>query len=218
TYIDMPNALARGVRMASDFLMALQLTGAARKTSIASLQLRLPAVVIGGGLTAIDTATEALAYYPVQVEKFLHRYETLVAERGEEAVRAGWTAEETEVGDTFLEHAFEIRDERTAARFAEREPHILGLLDSWGGVTMAYRRDLTDAPSYRLNHEEVALAMEEGIRIAPGLSPEAIDVDEHGHAQAIHMRDGEGNEHVLPAHAVLVAAGTQPNTVLARED
>ena len=48
--------------------------------------------MIGGGLTAIDTATESLAYYPVQVEKFLARYETLVAERGAEAVRAEWSA------------------------------------------------------------------------------------------------------------------------------
>src|SRR5438477_377803 len=82
TILDLPNALAPGVRMASDFLMALQLTGAAKSESIANLQLRLPAVVIGGGLTAIDTATESLAYYPLQVEKFLRRYETLVAERG----------------------------------------------------------------------------------------------------------------------------------------
>jgi NADPH-dependent glutamate synthase beta subunit-like oxidoreductase len=43
----------------------------------------MPIVVIGGGLTAIDTATESLAYYVVQVEKFLKRYETLVAEKGE---------------------------------------------------------------------------------------------------------------------------------------
>ena len=64
TILDMPHQLAPGVRMASDFLMALQLTGAAKAESIANLQLRLPAVVIGGGLTAIDTATEALAYYP----------------------------------------------------------------------------------------------------------------------------------------------------------
>ncbi|MBT7647820.1 MAG: FAD-dependent oxidoreductase [Alphaproteobacteria bacterium] len=218
TYIDMPNALARGVRMASDFLMALQLTGAAREASIACLQLRLPAVVIGGGLTAIDTATEALAYYPVQVEKFLTRFETLAAERGEEAIRAGWNAEETEVGETFLAHGHAIRNERTAARNEERDPDILSLLDSWGGVTMAYRRDLTDAPSYRLNHEEVALAMEEGIRIAPGLSPAAIETDEAGHARAIRLTDGDGAEHVLDARAVLVAAGTQPNTVLARED
>ncbi len=53
------------------------------------MQLRLPVVVVGGGLTAIDTATEALAYYPVQVEKFLSRYEALVAEKGRDAVESG---------------------------------------------------------------------------------------------------------------------------------
>ena len=218
TYIDMDHALARGVRMASDFLMALQLTGAARRSSIANLQLRLPAVVIGGGLTAIDTATEALAYYPVQVEKFLTRFETLAAERGEDAVRAGWTDEEREVGDSFIAHARAIRAEREAAVAEGREPDILALLDAWGGVTMAYRRGLNDAPSYRLNHEEVALAAEEGIRIAPGLAPLRIEVDARGHAEAMVMSDTEGAEHRLPARAVLVAAGTQPNTVLARED
>src|SRR6185503_6336186 len=77
TVLDIPNGFARGVRAASDFLMALQLTGAAKRESIANLQIRLPIVVIGGGLTAIDTATESLAYYAVQVEKFLSRYEAL---------------------------------------------------------------------------------------------------------------------------------------------
>ena len=88
TIIDVKNNLIRGVRKASDFLMALQLTGAAKRDSLASLQVRLPAIVIGGGLTGIDTTTEAAAYYPVQVEKFLERWETLAAESGDErAVR-----------------------------------------------------------------------------------------------------------------------------------
>ncbi|HKY02478.1 MAG TPA: hypothetical protein VJM53_07995, partial [Burkholderiales bacterium] len=47
TTLDIPNGLARGVRTASDFLMALQLTGAAKHDSIANMQLRLPVVVIG---------------------------------------------------------------------------------------------------------------------------------------------------------------------------
>ncbi len=78
TVIPMKNGLAHGVRQASDFLMALQLTGAAKSNSVANLQPRMPVVVIGGGLTAVDTATESMAYYVVQVEKFLERYELLV--------------------------------------------------------------------------------------------------------------------------------------------
>ena len=89
TVVPMTNGLAKGVRQASDFLMALQLTGAAKSDSLANLTVRLPIVVIGGGLTAIDTATEALAYYPLQVEKFLARYERLRSELGEAAVRVG---------------------------------------------------------------------------------------------------------------------------------
>lgn len=217
TIIDMPNGLARGVRQASDFLMGLQLTGAAKTSSIANLQIRLPVVVIGGGLTAIDTATESLAYYVRQVEKFSLRYRTLVAERGEQAVRANWSGEEAGIAAEFLTHAEAIRAERAAAAAAGRPPALAGLLDSWGGATVAYRRQLTQSPSYTLNHEEVAKAMEEGVRFAEGLAPVAVEVDRFGHAAALRCARGDGTEVVLPARAVLVAAGTQPNTVLARE-
>ncbi|MDA8251375.1 MAG: FAD-dependent oxidoreductase, partial [Rhodospirillales bacterium] len=218
TVIDMPNGLARGVRQASDFLMALQLTGAAKMSSIANLQVRLPVVVIGGGLTAIDTATESLAYYVRQVEKFSLRYRTLVAEHGETSVRARWSEEEAATADEFLAHAAAIHDERAAAAREGRAPHLAQLLDSWGGATVAYRRRITDAPSYTLNHEEVAKAMEEGVRFAEGLTPTAVEVDRFGHAAALRCSHADGSEVVLPARAVLVAAGTQPNTVLARED
>ncbi|MGH7213125.1 MAG: hypothetical protein ACREF1_16890, partial [Acetobacteraceae bacterium] len=218
TVLDIPCALARGVRAASDFLMALQLTGAAKRSSIANLQLRLPVVVIGGGLTAIDTATESLAYYVRQVEDFAARYRTLIAERGEHAVRLGWTEEECRIAGEFLAHAAAIAAEREAAAAAGRGPRLASLLDSWGGATIAYRRRLLDSPSYTLNHEEVAKALEEGVRFAEGLAPLAVETDAHGHASGLRLSRADGSEVVLPARAVLVAAGTQPNTVLARED
>ncbi len=227
TVLDIPNGLAPGVRTASDFLMALQLTGAAKRDSLANMQLRLPVVVIGGGLTAIDAATEALAYYPVQVEKFLARYETLVVAQGCDKVEARWTAEERAVAEEFIAHAKALRDERSAAQTGARPADIVSLLQRWGGATVAYRKRLTDSPSYTLNHEEIEKALEEGIWFAEGLTPEAVEVDEYGSACGLKVsaqhNDGDGVWHayaetVLPARTVLIAAGTSPNTVLARED
>ncbi|MGH8689784.1 MAG: FAD-dependent oxidoreductase, partial [Burkholderiales bacterium] len=199
TVLEIPNGFARGVRAASDFLMALQLTGAAKRESIANLQIRLPIVVIGGGLTAIDTATESLAYYAVQVEKFLARFEAL-DEKPE------WNAEEREIAEEFISHAKALRN----AKLEERP----SLLKGWGSSTIAYRRRMVDSPSYTLNHEEVAKALEEGIVFAEGLTPQKIEIDAYGHAKAVVFQDGV----TLPARSVLIAAGTQPNTVLAREE
>jgi NADPH-dependent glutamate synthase beta subunit-like oxidoreductase/NAD(P)H-flavin reductase len=227
TMLDVPNGLARGVRTASDFLMALQLTGAAKADSIANMQLRLPVVVVGGGLTAIDAATESLAYYVVQVEKFLVRYEALAADIGEDAIRDRWDDLDREIAEEFLAHARAIREERQAARSERRGARIVELLREWGGASIAYRRRLIDSPSYTLNHEEVEKALEEGIAFLECLSPSSIDVDNFGAVKGIRFHRqaraedgtwrGEG-DHWLAAHTVLVAAGTSPNTVLARED
>jgi NADPH-dependent glutamate synthase beta subunit-like oxidoreductase/NAD(P)H-flavin reductase len=228
TFISMPNGLARGIRQASDFLMALQLTGAAKTDSITNLQIRLPVVVVGGGLTAIDTATEALAYYPLQVEKFLSRFETLVAEQGEAAVRKGWNEEEAEIAEEFIAHARVLRAERQQAASEGRPPRLLEHLNEWGGSTIVYRRRLVDAPCYRLNHEEVGKAFEEGIRFAEFLAPISVELDQYQHVKLLHLARKELNEdghlvdtgetETLPARSVLIAAGTQPNTVLGRED
>src|SRR5687768_2569458 len=199
TVLEIPNGFARGVRAASDFLMALQLTGAAQRDSLAHLQIRLPIVVIGGGLTAIDTATESLAYYAVQVEKFLARYEALES-------KPAWNPEEREIADEFIAHARALRTCSPSER--------VNLLKRWGGATIAYRRRMIDSPSYTLNHEEVAKALEEGIVFAEGLTPTRIEVDRFGHASAVTFQGGVQ----LPARSVLIAAGTQPNTVLAREE
>ncbi|MFN0164298.1 MAG: FAD-dependent oxidoreductase [Burkholderiales bacterium] len=224
--LDIPNGFARGVRTASDFLMALQLTGAAKADSIANMQLRLPVVVIGGGLTAIDTATESLAYYQAQVEKFLARHEVLVKAHGISAVRAAWRDEDREIAEEFLAHGRAIRAERETAQRQGRAPRIIELLQSWGGVTIAYRRRMIDSPSFTLNHEEVELALQEGIAFAECLTPKRADLDNYGAVKGMafaRSRVGADGKSVpdgdtwLPARTVFVAAGTQPNTVLSRE-
>ena len=218
TIIGMKNNLVRGIRKASDFLMALQLTGAFKEEALANLQADLPALIIGGGLTAIDTATELLAYYPVQAEKVLRRYETLVAERGETAVRQPFDAEERDLLDRLLQHGREVRRERERARLAGEPPDLSRLCRQWGGVSIVYRRSLEDSPAYRLNHEEVVKALEEGISFIEGLEPQEAIVDERGLLQAVRFRrSGAGDIVELPARSCLVAAGTTPNITYEKE-
>ena len=220
TMIGMQGNMVRGVRMASDFLMALQLGGAARESSLANLQLRLPVGVIGGGLTGIDATTEALAYYPVQVEKILRRWETLCQQNDESKLREGMDQEELAILDEFLRHAKAIREERRLATEQARPPNITRLLQEWGGATMFYRKNLEASPAYRLNHEEVREALAEGISIADNMTPQATVTDEHGALAAVrfgHSKDGQEEKLEVPLRSLFIAAGTRPNIIYEQE-
>lgn len=208
TVVALENNLMRGMRTASDFLMSLQQGGAFREDSLTSLQVELPAVVIGGGLTAIDTATEFAAYYPVQVRKVARLVEALTYDR----VVGDLDVEERQTVDRMLAHARELHAESLTA-----EPNVPALVRRWGGVTVAYRRSLVESPAYRLNHEEVQKALEEGVIFVENVAPFAAVPDSHGHVDGLRVRRKDGSEHTLPARAVIMAAGTSPNTIYERE-
>ncbi len=228
TIVKMKNNLIRGIRQASDFLMALQLTGAFKKDTLSNLQMRLPAVVIGGGLTGIDTATELFAYYPVQVEKMLEKFEESAAGIGEEEVWKQFDDEEKKVLAEYIVHAKAIRKERKRAEGAGEEPNFVPLIRSWGGVTLVYRKRLQDSPAYRLNHEEVQKALEEGINFIELMTPSEAVPDDDGAVKAliferlIHNEetgrfDTTGETVQMPAKTVCVAAGTAPNVIYEKE-
>ena len=228
TIVPMRNNLIRGIRQASDFLMALQLTGAFKKDTMSNLQVRLPAVVIGGGLTGIDTATEIFAYYPIQVEKMLEKYETVIAEFGEEHVMKQFDPEELMVIREFLQHGRAVRAERERAAESGEEPNFIELVRSWGGVSLVYRKRLQDSPAYRLNHEEVQKALEEGIDFVECMNPVEAVPDEFNAVKAIKFErleyiaetgkfDKTGEIHEFPARTVCVAAGTSPNVIYEKE-
>ncbi|MCA1585286.1 MAG: pyridine nucleotide-disulfide oxidoreductase, partial [Acidobacteria bacterium] len=178
-------------------------------------------VVIGGGLTGIDTATELFAYYPLQVEKTLERYDGLVQELGDAEVRARLDPEEQGILEEFLAHGAAVRAERARAAAAGEAPNFVPLVRHWGGVTLAYRKRMPDSPAYRLNHEEVAKALEEGIVFAENLEPVEAVPDDFGHvrAMAFSRRGVDGQKELidLPARTVLVAAGTVPNVTYEKE-
>ena len=90
------------------------------------------------------------------------------------------------------------------------------LVRSWGGVTLAYRKKMTDSPAYRLNHEEVIKALEEGIHFAEGLDPKESVADDRDHVVAMRLVGPNGSVE-LPARTVLVAAGTSPNITYEKE-
>ena len=226
TIISMKNNLIRGIRKASDFLMSLQLTGAAKDSSLANLQVRLPAGVIGGGLTAIDTATEVLAYYPRQVEKILHRYEKLIALRGDIEVLQAFSVEEKEVLQEFLMHGHAIQAERERARMVGEEPNFAPLVDAWGGVTLFYRKGIKDSPAYRQNCEEITEALDESIQLAEGMSPLEAVRDKYNALRAVRFDhlievDGkwvsQGDEIEVGLRSLFIAAGTSPNTIYEQE-
>ena len=227
TIINIKNNLCRGIRKASDFLMALQLTGASKRDTMANLQVRLPALVIGGGLTGIDTATEMLAYYPVQVEKHIERYEKLCAETGKAQVDQWLSPEDKEILAEFQAHFAEIKAERARASRAGELPDFIKLVRKWGGVTLCYRKGMKDAPAYRLNHEEIIKALEEGIGFAEFLSPVEALTDGHGALKEVVFSvqgvkpDGKfgdtGQRKTLACRSLMVAAGTSPNVIYQRE-
>src|SRR5204863_8684860 len=103
-------------------------------------------------------------------------------ESGDIRVKAGWTPEDAIIAAEFLAHGRAIREERAAAAREGREPKLVDLLNSWGGVTIAYRRRMIDSPSYTLNHEEVAKALEEGVLFAEELTPVGVEIDKYSAA------------------------------------
>ena len=218
TLIRLKNNLSRGLRKASDFLMALQLTGAARKDSLSNLQISLPAIVIGGGLTAIDTATETLAYYPIQVEKFYENAKTLL-EIDKDYLINTFDEEELSQANIFFAHGKIIHETRKKAKENNEKPDFLPFLKEWGGVTLVYRKNLQSSPAYRLNHEEINEALEEGIKIIENLNPVECILNDYNAIESVRFIDStrSDKEIILPAKTVFVAAGTSPNITYEKE-
>lgn len=215
TMLPLENMTVPGVRLASDFLMALHLGDAAKLHTKTTLRIQLPLAVIGGGLTAVDTATEALAYYPQQVMNFYKRYIEILSTKGDVAAKAMLGAD-PEVAAEFLQHGKILLDETALAKAESRTPNYLPYLNEWGGVTIYYRKKLHEAPSYRLNPHEIQKALMEGVRFVEDAFPNRIVVNDDQRLDSVEF-SVNGEIKSVSLKTLLIAAGTKPNTVLANE-
>lgn len=225
--LQIPGSMAPGMRQANDFLMALQLTGAVKPESVAALEIALPAVVVGGGLTGVDAATELAAFYPVQVERVARRMAELKSAGKFDAFWSSLSPAHQERINMYQSHAQAIASERAHAQQQGRSPNLHGLVQQWGGVKIVYRKRMIDAPAYRSNHEELAKALEEGIGYVEGHQPQRVALDEYGQVAGLicqkMTQDTAGQWQAsealqrIEAKTILVATGAQPNLAYAYE-
>lgn len=172
-----------GVRLASDFLMNLQSTGAFRKDLLINLQLLTPIIVIGGGLSAIDAATEAKAYFTVQREKFFKLYNNLVNVYGSDTIQKWWTPKDFS--------AFENLQNNLQA-----------------DVKIIYRGDITNSPSYQQNANEIEHALKEGVVFQDHTTPMRFETDTNGWVSGVWVLRNDQQE-FMPAKTIILALGTE---------
>ena len=195
-YINSDSYFFKGVKSAADFLMNLQQGGSYLDGSNSKLLVRLPAVVIGCGLTAVDSAVEIIHYYPNQVEKFLCAYEQ---NRVDLAIL---NAEDKIIAEEFMAHAKLFRQ-------AVSDKEKLKVLERLGGVSVCYRNVIKESPAYKRNHEEIEHAMAMGVRFFENISPLEVMSDKYDYAKQIQFQDLKGDILTMDARTVLVAIGTE---------
>lgn len=193
------NIFAKGIKTASDFLMSLHTQKVSRLDMPSNLQIRLPIVVLGGGLTSVDVSTECLAYYPILVKKFLQLFE-----RAGDGFLQSLSEEEREIAHEYITHAQILK---------RNTKNPLKLLKTWGGVKIIYRKGMVFSPAYRLNHEELISGLQEGVEFLENTKILKILLDRHGSTNAVVTNNG-----IIKAATIIIATGTVPNITICKED
>ncbi|CAO5675364.1 MAG: hypothetical protein HEEMFOPI_00221 [Holosporales bacterium] len=209
--LNIQNGFPKGVRFASDFLMSLQLTGAFKEDSVANLTVDMPIVVVGGGLTAVDTATEAQRYYLRQILKIKKHIDDIKKEGALSSFLSTLTKGEADQLNRWQDHADQYIKALKNAKEQEIVFDAKPLLKEWGGATVVYRKGLEDAPCFKLNPEEVKKAFEEGIDFKENTDIQSYNLDDDNNVIEIITTDTKTFETAShPARTVLIAIGTIP--------
>lgn len=205
----LPNLTGKGIRNSSEFLMALEL-GAYQKESLFNLQIRLPLVVIGAGLTAIDCATEAIVYYKRQLSKFLKIYNELLVEKGQEALHRQFSKEDLEILQEYQEHYQILQNSK------DKKAQIRAL-QKLGGVKILYNKSLEESSAYKNNYQELENALNQGVIFCENTEVIEPIFNKHNHVIGLNVKK-DGQNLIIEAKTVITALGTNyNNTILNNE-
>ncbi len=166
-------------------------------------------------MTAIDTACEALNYYKIQVKKFFNQYQDLLNKIGKKRIENILSEEEKAIAREFINHAQQIIE------IEKNNGSVIKLLQDLGGSTLIYRKKITDAPSYKINHLEINKALEEGLKIIDNATPIEIIKDQSNHIESLKVQINDGYSKKIKeikARSLFVGIGTSPNKAPAYED
>jgi NADPH-dependent glutamate synthase beta subunit-like oxidoreductase len=201
--LSIPGAYAPGMIHANTFLMQLHLSG--ELNGKLSQGIQLPVVVIGGGLTAVDAATEAQAYYIRWVIQVCFYVENLNQRRSYQKWYDELPIAERKQLNVWYEHGRLIRSYQSKHELSK----IMALIHQAGGVSIVYHKKMRESVAYRQNYQELQHALDQGVLYQAEFQSQCIQYDNNG----VYALEGlqQQQKKVLPAATILLAIGTQPN-------
>lgn len=194
------NINAGNIRTASDFLMCLGSGGVHFENSNTNFKLKLPIIILGGGLTAIDAATEAAKFYPEYVKRTYKKLDKIDIDK--------LNKEDANYYKIIKQHAEKYISEDDNAKKENREKDYIKITQELGGVKIIYRKNLIKSPAYRINHEEVDDALLNGVQIIENTDIEKINIDEFNNIKSLNLKINN-SINTQNTGLLLVAAGTR---------
>ena len=195
------NTMCKGVRTSSEFLMSLNL-GVYKSDNLFNMQIRLPIVVLGGGLTALDCATEAVVYYQRQVEKHVERYKSL----NKQEIDSLLSEEDKEILAEYLEHYDLFKSGKNP----------IDVINDLGGVKIFYHKSFEDSRAYKTNAIELHKTLKQGVSLVENAKLVSINKDKFNYLNSLDF-EINGARTNFKAKTLMVAIGTNPNNILQEE-
>lgn len=205
--LNINNSMISGVKTSSEFLMNLHL-GAFQLHNLLNLQIQLPLVVIGAGLTAVDCATEAYVYYQRLLHKVALEYKKIQNHQKEKAFLQTLTNQEKKLLTTYLKH------HNLLEQIKDNPEKIIPTLQQLGGVQIIYHKEFNESNAYKQNYQELQKALQQGVSFIEHTTLEKINLNENQEVASISVINNLTKEITqIPVRTIIFALGTHPNRV-----